>query len=66
MQIKKYQVFYYYYYVTQAIERAMRERTEISGQNIKTSVVQFKVSTQGITLTDMSRRFVNKYTQLKF
>ena len=44
----------------------MRERTEISGQNIKTSVVQFKVSTQGITLTDMSRRFANKYTQLKF
>jgi len=40
----------------EAIERAMRECTEISGQNIKTSVVQFKVSTQGITLTDMSRR----------
>ena len=42
----------------QAIERAMRECTEISGQNIKTSVVQFKVSTQGITLTDMSRKLV--------
>ena len=36
----------------------MRECTEISGQNIKNSVVQFKVSAQGITLTDMSRRFV--------
>ena len=50
----------FYYYVTKAIERAMRECTEISGQNIKTCVVQFKVSTQGITLTDMSRRFVCK------
>ena len=39
----------------------MRECTEISGQNIKTSVVQFKVSTQGITLTDMSRRFVSDF-----
>jgi len=40
----------------EAIERAMRECTENSGQAIKTSVVQFKVSAQGITLTDNARK----------
>jgi len=40
----------------EAIERAMRETRQANGENVKTSVVQFKVSAQGITLTDNARK----------
>nr|XP_026691547.1 tensin homologue isoform X2 [Ciona intestinalis] len=40
----------------EAIERAMRECMQNVGQAIKTSVVHFKVSPQGITLTDNARK----------
>nr|CAB3267156.1 tensin homolog [Phallusia mammillata] len=40
----------------EAIERAMREVTQNVGQAVKTSVVHFKVSAQGITLTDNARK----------
>uniref|UniRef100_H2Z9T3 SH2 domain-containing protein n=1 Tax=Ciona savignyi TaxID=51511 RepID=H2Z9T3_CIOSA len=40
----------------EAIERAMRECMHNEGQAVKTSVVHFKVSPQGITLTDNARK----------
>ncbi|XP_076822845.1 uncharacterized protein LOC143469149 isoform X2 [Clavelina lepadiformis] len=40
----------------EAIERAMRECMQNQGQAIKTSIVHFKVSPQGITLTDNARK----------